>query len=143
MKRLSCLLAAGAIAAPLPAFADCATGIAAVENHPAFMEAGATSREEDSDTTQSGKSASTGSQEQVVEEEVVGEGKAVEESGGETVYQEDGPATPRENWFGSPPDRAAVLAHLETAKEARKSGDEKACLESLEKAEKVMEPDSG
>jgi len=140
--KLSCLVMASALALPVPAFADCATRISAVENHPAITEEAGSGAAATMDQSEPADVAAD-QEEEIVKEEVVGEGTAVHEGGGETVYQEGGPATPRENWFGSPPDKAAVLTHLETAKEAQGTGDEKACLESIEKAEKAMSPDAG
>lgn len=47
----------------------------------------------------------------------------VKDEKGATKYQEGGPATPRENWFGSKPELSAVIAHLNTAKDALAKGD--------------------
>ena len=144
MTKLPCLLVAGALALPLPAFADCATRISAVEKHPAIAEDGETDAGAAAKTDRSAAAAAApGQEEEVVDKEVIGDGAAVQEAGGETVYAEGGPATPRENWFGSPPKKAAVLAHLKTAKDEQQAGNEKACLDSIEKAEKAMTPDAG
>ncbi|GAB4230442.1 MAG: hypothetical protein Tsb0032_36870 [Kiloniellaceae bacterium] len=148
MKRMTSLVMLGVLAAPLPAFADCAARIAAVENSPAFAEPAPMETAADKDTAAAETDAASnapasGEEERVVKEEVVGDGTAVRENGGETVYQEGGPATPRENWFVSEKHELAVLEHLDTAKGALESGDEKACLEAIEEAEKGLRPEEG
>ena len=142
MPRLPYILAAAAFVLPLPAFADCAQRIDVVASHPAISEhrdeAAATSAETAS------KPDSAGSKESIVKEQMVEGGGAVQENGGETVYQEGGPAIPRESWFTDSKDKAEVLTHLDSARKANDAGDEKACLEAIEQAEKALkQPDAG
>ncbi len=132
MSRLPYLLAAAVLVLPLPAYADCAARIAAVESHPAVLE-----KPQDADA------APAAGDEEAVMDEMVENGEAVQENGGETVYQEGGPATPRENWFTSDKHEGAVLTHLDAARDAQKSGDERACLEAIEQAESMLKPDAG
>lgn len=135
--RTTCLLAAGALILPLPAFADCAERIAAVERHPAIVENQPAAAEAPEATR-------SGSEEQVVEEEMVEEGEAVNEGGGETVHADGGPAEPRENWFTSESEElGTVLTHLDAARKARSSGDEKACMEQVQQAEKLLRDNAG
>lgn len=132
MSRLPYLLVAAALALPLPAYADCAARIEAVENHPAVLE------------KPQGADASPGAgDEEAATNEMVENGEAVREDGGETVYQEGGPATPREHWFTSDKHEAAVLTHLDAARDAHSSGDERRCLESIEQAESMLKSDAG
>jgi hypothetical protein len=139
MARLPYLLAAAALVLPLPAFADCAQRIDVVASHPAISEQPADSAAGDTATP-----APAGSKEAIVKEQVVEGGGAVRENGGETVYQEGGPAIPRESWFTDSKDKAEVLTHLDSARKAKDAGDEKACLEAIEQAEKVLkQPDAG
>lgn len=137
MTRLTLLAAAAALLLPFPALAaeDCSARIAAIESHPAFSE---DSAEENSGSAESAADSASQSEEKAVEEQTE-EGVAVEENGGTTVYQEGGPAGPRENWFGSPPDKAQVLEHLAAAQEAQSSGDEATCVEEVEQAEKIFD----
>lgn len=138
MTRLFCLIAAAALVLPPAALAaeDCGARIAAIENHPAFSEK-ETPAEEKSDAEEKSAGASGGSNEAEVQEQT-DNGEAIEEDGGTTVYQEEGPAAPRENWFGSPPDKAKVMEHVEAAKEARDAGDSETCLQEVQQAEKIM-----
>ncbi|WP_340119774.1 hypothetical protein [Pelagibius sp. 7325] len=137
MSRLPCLLAAAALVLPLPAYADCAQRIEAVESHPAILEnpEGTAAAAEQAPAVPGGEEAAT--------EEMVKNGGAVQEDGGTTVYQEGGPATPREQWFTNEKDKSAVLTHLDEARDARGSGDEQACLEAIEQAEAVLTPNDG
>lgn len=130
-KRLTCLLAAGALILPLPAYADCADRIAAVESHPAIVE-------NPEAPTASPEAATPGNEEAVVKEEMVENGDAVMEDGGETVHAAGGPAGPRESWFTGDTDLGAVLTHLDAARDARSSGDEKACIEQMQQAEELL-----
>ncbi|MGD1877592.1 MAG: hypothetical protein ACFB13_08845 [Kiloniellaceae bacterium] len=139
MSKLSSLLLAGALVLPLPAYADCAQRIEAVETHPAL----AGNADETTPEAQSSQSAAAGNEEKVVKEEMVEKGASIQENGGETVYQEGGPAAPRESWFTDSKDKATVLTHLDSAREAKAAGDEKVCLEEIEQAEKIMEADAG
>ena len=136
-KRRARLIAAAAIVLPVPALAaeDCAARIEAIEAHPAFSEAGTAEAPAGNDGA-SPSSTGESNEEKVAEQAENGE--AVQEDGGTTVYQEGGPAGPRENWFGSPPDKAKVLEHVEAAKQARDAGDEQACLQETQQAEKIM-----
>jgi len=136
MPRLPYLVAAAALILPLPAFADCAQRIEAVESHPAVAE----KPEEEKAAT---PEVPAGSQETIVKEQMVKGGDAMRENGGETVYQEGGPAAPRESWFTDSKDKSEVLTHLDTARKAQDSGDEKACLEAIEQAEAILKPDAG
>ncbi len=70
---------------------------------------------------------------------ILNKGKAIEEDGGTTVYAETGPATPRENWFGDSPGKAAALVKLEEAIAARESGDTEACTARIEEARLILE----
>ena len=139
MTRLTSLIAAAAMVLPMPAFAaeDCTARIDAIESHSALTdeERAGTAAAESEAADSSG--APEDSAEQEVEEQTEN-GEAVEENGGTTVYQEGGPAGPRENWFGSPPDKAKVLEHVAAAKEARDAGDRKTCLQEVQRAEKIM-----
>ena len=134
MNRMTCLIAAAAIVLPVPALAagDCAARIEAIETHPAFSEAEAPAGDDGANLSSTAES----NEEKVAEQSENGE--AVQEDGGTTVYQEGGPAGPRENWFGSPPDKAKVLEHVEAAKQARDAGDSKTCLQQVQQAEKIM-----
>ncbi len=139
-KRMTCLLAAGALCLPLPAYADCAERIAAVESHPAIAEAPETAAAPQA-APQTGQDASDAarSEEQVVQKEMVENGEAVQEHGGETVHAAGGPAEPRENWFTSGSDElGVVLTHLDAARDARGSGDEQACIEQVQQAEELL-----
>jgi len=138
MSRLPCLLAAAALVLPLPAYAaDCAQRIEAVESHPAILEnpEGSSAASDQAPAVPGGEEAAT--------EEMVQNGEAVQEDGGTTVYQEGGPATPREQWFTSEKDKASVLTHLDEARDAQGTGDEQACLESIEQAERMLTPNDG
>ncbi|GAB4371188.1 MAG: hypothetical protein Kow00114_31910 [Kiloniellaceae bacterium] len=135
MSRLPYFLAAAALALPLPAYADCGARIAAVESHPAIME-----RPQDESAAPARPSAGN---EEAVKDQMVQNGEAVEENGGETVYPEGGPATPRENWFTTDQHEAAALTHLDAARDAHQAGDERGCLESIEQAESILKPDAG
>jgi hypothetical protein len=109
--RTSCFLAAAILAQPLPAYADCAARIAAVEQNPAVSSRGAPS------------------------------GESVHVDGGESRHQQGGPATPTESWFtGSENDdeKPSVLTHLTAARDAREAGDEQACLEAVGEAEEAL-----
>ena len=138
MNRMTCLIAAAAIVLPVPALAaeDCAARIEVIEAHPAFSEAGMAEAPAGNDGA---SPSSTGESNEGKVAEQAENGEAVQEDGGTTVYQEGGPAGPRENWFGSPPDKAKVLEHVEAAKEARDAGDEQACLQETQQAEKIMD----
>ncbi len=127
MFRLSSLMIAAAIALPLPASAasDCAARIAAMESHPGLVQDPAD------------KDPSEGSSSEHAEE-----GVTVEENGGTTVYQEGGPAMPRESWFVSEPDKAAVIQHLEAAKQADAKGDAAVCAEEMDQAEEILVEES-
>jgi hypothetical protein len=140
-KRMTCLLAAGALMLPLPAYADCAARIAAVESHPAIVEAPDEAPTSDSQEP----AAALGGEEQVVKEEMVEKGEAVIEGGGETVHAAGGPAEPRESWFtnGTSVDKGVVLTHLDAARDARNGGDEKACIEEVQQAEKLLRDSAG
>jgi hypothetical protein len=70
---------------------------------------------------------------------VLERGVAIEEDGGTTVYAKTGPATPRENWFGDNPEKAAAVADLKTAIDARERGDSEACVSAIDNAEVHME----
>lgn len=107
------MLAAAALALPLPAYADCAQRIAAIE--------------ENASVTSNAPSA--------------GNGGSVQADGGTTEHQEGGPAQPTESWFtNSKSDGAgAVLTHLTDAREARAAGDEQACLEAVGQAEAALQ----
>jgi hypothetical protein len=135
-KRMTCLLTLGILALPLPAYADCAERIAAVESHPALAG-------QDSSRAERPAKPATGSDEKVVEEEMVENGDAIRENGGETVHADGGPATPQESWFSEPTERSAVLTHLDAARQAQSAGDEKACLESVQQAETALEDGTG
>lgn len=136
-KRMTCLLTSAALILPLPAFADCAQRIAEVESHPAVIEA-------PEKTEEAPEAAVPGNEEQVVQEEMVEKGEAVKEGGGETVHAAGGPAEPRENWFTSGSEElGAVLTHLDAAREAQSSGDEKACIEEMQQAEKLLRDNAG
>ncbi|MGF1629471.1 MAG: hypothetical protein ACFCUT_08375 [Kiloniellaceae bacterium] len=137
-KRLTCLLAVGALVLPLPAYADCAERIAAVENHPAISEKSASV-----DDAERPENPTQGNEERIVEEEVVENGETIREDGGETTHADGGPAAPAENWFEDINDKAVVLTHLEAAKEAKQAGDENACLEAVEEAEATFKSDAG
>ena len=134
MPRLPYLVAAAALTLPLPAFADCAQRIEAVESHPAVAE---------QPTDQPETRGTASSEEAIVKEQVVEGGDGLRENGGETVYQEGGPAGPRESWFTDSKDKAEVLTHLDSARKAQGAGDEKACLEAIEQAEAMLKPDAG
>lgn len=142
-KRMTCLLAAGALILPLPAYADCAERIAAIESHPAILETPESAAAPDADTRSPAPAAD--SEEEVVEEEMVEEGEAVVEDGGETVHADGGPAEPRESWFtnGTDEERGVVLTHLDAAREAQSSGDEQACMEHVQQAENLLRNDAG
>jgi hypothetical protein len=146
-KRMTCLLTAGALMLPLPAYADCAARIAAVESHPAIVEAPEApeiTAETTAETPVPGPAA-TGNPERVVKEEMVENGEAVIEDGGETVHAAGGPAEPRESWFtnGTDEDKGVVLTHLDAAREAQSSGDEKACIDHVQQAEDLLRDDAG
>jgi len=142
-KRRSYLLAAGALILPLPAYADCAERIAAVETHPAILEAPESAAAPEADSQDPAPAA--GSEEQVVEEEMVEKGEAVVEDGGVTVHADGGPAEPRESWFtnGTDEERGVVLTHLDAAREAQDSGDEQGCMEHVQQAEDLLRDDAG
>ena len=140
MPRITTLVATAALLLPLPALAaeDCPARIAAIQDHPAFSEKADTAREsEKSESEETADDSASKSEEEAVEEQTE-DGEAVQENGGTTVYQEGGPAGPRENWFGSPPDKAQVLEHLAAAEEADAAGDTATCIEEVEQAEKIF-----
>lgn len=93
------------------AHADCAARIEAVKNHPLVIPAEAS---KDGDTA------------------------AVVVDGGVTKYKADGPALPRENWFGSKPELSVVLGHLSLAEDALKAGKTKECNDKISAAEKIL-----
>lgn len=138
MFRLPPLMIAATLALPLPALAaeDCGARIAALENSPVFAEQPSEEGAETQDEA-SGGTSDSGSAESAADEQAEN-GVAVEENDGTTVYQEGGPAMPRENWFGSPPDKAKILEHLEAAKQAQSAGDHAACNEEVTQAEKIF-----
>lgn len=137
-KRMTCLLAAGALILPLPAYADCAERIAAVESHPAIVETPAKPAEA------LPEAAIPGNEEEVVVEEMIEKGETVKERGGETVHADGGPAEPRENWFTSRSEElGTVLTHLDAAREAQSSGDEKTCIDQVQQAEKLLRDNAG
>ena len=140
MSKLPCLLVAGALVLPLPAYADCAQRIEAVEMHPALSGSAGGAK---SSQAESESSATAGTEEKVVKEEMVDKGASIQENGGETVYQEGGPAGPRESWFTDSKDKATVLTHLDSARKAHDAGNEETCLEEIEQAEQVMTDDAG
>ena len=123
--RVISLLAGAALALPLPAWADCAARIAAVEGHPAIGQAGSAADGKEPGGARSPTSPSG----------------SVQVDGGATTHPEGGPATPSESWFtdSEHEDRAAVLAHLDSAREAQGAGDERACLAAVEQAEAALE----
>lgn len=137
MSRLPYLLAAAALVLPLPAYADCAQRIEAVESHPAILEnpEGAARAADQAPAVEGGEEAAM--------DDMVQNGEAVREDGGTTVHAEGGPATPLEQWFTSDKDKAAVLTHLDEARDAQGTGDEQACLESIEQAEGILIPQDG
>ena len=139
MSKLPSLLVAGALVMPLPAYADCALRIEAVETHPALAGPADSPQEPQAESG----SAAAGTEEKVVKEQMVDNGASIQENGGETVYQEGGPAGPRESWFTDSKDKATVLTHLDSARKAQAAGDEKACLEAIEQAEHIMAADAG
>lgn len=125
-RRASGLLGAVALVLPLPAYADCAERIAAVESHPAVA----------------GAETSAGSADKPLRAGA-GKGEGVREDGGNTVYPDGGPATPTESWFTGEEDAAAALTHLDAARKARGEGDEEACLDAVEQAEAALGADAG
>jgi hypothetical protein len=137
MSRLPCLLAAAALVLPLPAYADCAQRIEAVESHPAVLE------KPEGSPAASDKAPAGAGGEEAATDDMVQNGEAIQEDGGTTVYQEGGPATPREQWFTSDKDKAAVLTLLDEARDAQGTGDEQGCLESIEQAERILTPQDG
>jgi hypothetical protein len=74
-----------------------------------------------------------------VEGPVLEQADAIQEDGGTTAYAETGPATPRENWFGDSPDRAAALAELEDAMAAREAGNMQRCQTSIQEAQRILD----
>lgn len=64
---------------------------------------------------------------------------AVKDDGKVTKYQDGGPATPRENWFGSKPELSAVLSHLDIAEEALANGDMPTCNAKMDQVESILE----
>jgi hypothetical protein len=138
LKPTTWMLAAGVLTMPLAAYADCAERIAAVESHPAIV-----GTEDGEEEARGSDRPAAGSEEQVVEEELVENGERLREYGGETVHAEGGPAAPREHWFTAEPDRSAALSHLDAAKDAQRAGDEAACMEAIQQAEEVIEDGSG
>jgi hypothetical protein len=137
-KQITLLLAVGAFALPLPAFADCAERIATVESHPAIAQQDAPDR-----AAEKPQASAAGDEEEVVEEEMVENGESIQQHGGETVHADGGPAAPAESWFTEDSDKAVVLTHLDGAKKAQQAGDEKACLEEIEQAEAILSDDAG
>ncbi len=147
MHTVRLVIAAGLVAAALPAAADCRDGITELEkaletNTPAGQTAvkppAGQDRSVSADRTNApastaarsdGDRTATGAPERLTEKS-----KTVREAGGTTTYAPGGPARPRENWFGKPPIDPAVLKHLSDAKQEAKRGDEQACLNALEKA---------
>lgn len=113
--RITLLSVAAALILPLPAQANCAERIAAVESHPAMI---------------GGQNSS----------EASGETSGVRVDGGESTHAEGGPATPSESWFtdSENEDRASVLTHLDNAKQAQNAGDERACIDAVEQAEAAL-----
>lgn len=128
MTRLFSLIAAAALMLPSAALAaeGCGARIAAIESHPALSEQEMPAEE------------TSGSSNEGEVQEQTDNGEAIEENGGTTVYQEGGPAAPRESWFADLPDKAKVIEHLEAAKEARDAGDPETCLQEVQQAEKIM-----
>lgn len=118
------------------AYAACAERIAAVENHPALAGQGAPPAEEPAEPA-------TGNDEKVVEEEMIEDGDSIRENGGETVHADGGSATPEESWFTEPTEKSDVLTHLDAARQAQDTGDEKACLESVQQAESALKHGDG
>lgn len=64
---------------------------------------------------------------------------AVKDDGKVTKYQDGGPATPRENWFGSKPELSTVLSHLDTAKDALAKGDMPTCNANMDQVESILD----
>lgn len=124
-KRMTALLATAGLGLSLPAYADCAERVTALETHPALA---------DSATPADGSLGGSSS------EKVAGGTESVQEHGGETEHAEGGPATPSESWFtdARKQDASAALAHLDAAKKARDGGDEQACLRAIEQAEAAL-----
>lgn len=116
VAAIALTLGLGAMATPtLAASDDCATRVSALETTLGLEER------------------------QTVDGVTLIRGDTIEEAGGETTYAETGPATPRENWFGSAPKKAAALKHLETAIEHREQGDMKACNRALDMAHEALD----
>jgi len=119
MKRTTfAVTLAAAIAAPHAAASaeDCGARINQVIAHPAV----------EIETTVDGES-------------VVKRGDAIKTEGGTTTYSESGPAVPRENWFGDPPQFSALLGYVETAMAHNEKRDEAACNQAIGEAEDLLE----
>ena len=136
-KQITLLLAVGAFALPLPAFAGCAERIATVESHPAIAEQDAPDR-----AAEKPLETAAGDEEEVVEE-MIEQGEAIQQHGGETVHADGGPAAPTESWFTEDSDKAVVLTHLDEARKAQQARDETACLDAIGQAEAVSSDDAG
>jgi hypothetical protein len=131
--RLTFLLTAAVLALPLPAYADCAARIAAMEDHPSIGEAQTSESQ-----MPGGQSAEQGGQQ--AQRPPAADG-SVRVDGGASTHPQGGPATPSESWFtdSEDEDKVSVLTHLETAKKAQQAGKEQACLDAVQQAESALQ----
>lgn len=113
----------GMIGWGLPAWADCAGEIAAVEEQLATTKGTPVDQRQDP----------AKSPEEVVDQ-MVEEGVSVEEQGEDTKYASGGVAEPRESWTGGESADHPAVAHLISAKHKLGEGDAQGCSDAVARA---------
>lgn len=146
MRSALCGVSLLALTFSVPALADCADEIAALEQQmeaevpaPAAgpdAEAG-TSSGDQAAASEQGEDQVTESPEEEVEE-MVEEGVTVEEGGEPTTFAGTGPGEPREAWQHEAPPEHPGVEHLASAKEHLEQGNEQACLDEVASARDEM-----
>jgi hypothetical protein len=112
----------------VPAWADCAGEIAAIEDELAATPAGGAG----------GAQEPASSPEEVVDQ-MIEEGVSVEEDGADARFAAGGLAEPRESWTStdSPEEHPAVV-HLASAKQQLDAGDQAGCTDAVAQARAAL-----
>ena len=142
MRSLVCGASLLVLTLSLPALADCADDVAALEQELATAAAPAAGAEDQAGVASdaAGGQADAGGSEEEVVEEMVEEGVSVEEDGAETKFAAGGHAEPRESWHSadSLEDHPAVV-HLANAKQQLEAGDQQGCMDALAEARAALD----
>lgn len=146
MRSALCGVSLLALTFSVPALADCADEVAALEQEmeaevtaPAAgpdAEAGATTADQAAGSGQGEDQVTEAPEEEV--EEMVEEGVTVEEGGEPTTFAGTGPSEPREAWQHEAPPEHPGVEYLARAKEHLEQGDEQACLDEVASAREEM-----